>query len=93
MEQKIIGLYDDYIKGLLDRREFLKRLAVLAGGIIMNLILPFILLAAAYMAPHNIVVGEIVVQEVHTGSPAAMAGIRPGDTITGTKSPMPLTPA
>jgi len=32
MNQRIIDLYDEYIKGLLDRREFLKKLAVLAGG-------------------------------------------------------------
>jgi carboxymethylenebutenolidase len=32
MDQKIIDLYDDYSNGLLDRREFIKKLAVLAGG-------------------------------------------------------------
>ena len=32
MDQKIINLYDEYTKGLLDRREFLKKLAVLAGN-------------------------------------------------------------
>jgi len=33
MDRKIIDLYDEYTHGLLDRREFLKKLAVLAGGI------------------------------------------------------------
>jgi carboxymethylenebutenolidase len=32
MDQKIIDLYDDYSNGLLDRREFLKKLAILAGS-------------------------------------------------------------
>jgi carboxymethylenebutenolidase len=32
MDQKIINLYDDYSNGLLDRREFLKKLAILAGS-------------------------------------------------------------
>jgi carboxymethylenebutenolidase len=32
MDQKIIDLYDDYNNGLLDRREFLKKLAILAGS-------------------------------------------------------------
>jgi carboxymethylenebutenolidase len=32
MDQKIIGLYNDYSHGLLDRREFLKKLSILAGG-------------------------------------------------------------
>ncbi len=32
MDQKMIDLYDEYTHGLLDRREFLRRLSVLAGG-------------------------------------------------------------
>ncbi len=32
MDKKIIDLYDDYTNGILDRREFIKKLAVLAGG-------------------------------------------------------------
>ena len=32
MDQKFIGLYDDYAHGSLDRSEFLKKLAVFAGG-------------------------------------------------------------
>jgi len=32
MDPKIIDLYDEYTNGLLDRREFLKKLAILAGG-------------------------------------------------------------
>lgn len=32
MDQEFIDLYDDYAHGSLDRREFLKKLAVLAGG-------------------------------------------------------------
>ena len=32
MDPKIIDLYDEYTNGLLDRREFLKKLVILAGG-------------------------------------------------------------
>jgi len=32
MDQKFLDLYNDYAKGSLNRREFLKRLAVLAGS-------------------------------------------------------------
>ena len=32
MDQKIVGLYHQYVDGSLDRRQFLKRLAYLAGG-------------------------------------------------------------
>ena len=33
MDRKIIDLYDEYIHDLLDRRKFLKRLSILAGGV------------------------------------------------------------
>jgi carboxymethylenebutenolidase len=32
MDKRFTDLYDDYSDGLLERREFLKRLAVIAGG-------------------------------------------------------------
>ncbi|MFC1561655.1 dienelactone hydrolase family protein [candidate division KSB1 bacterium] len=32
MSQKIIELHDDYVKGLMGRREFFEKLAILAGG-------------------------------------------------------------
>jgi len=32
MDQRITNLYDEYTKGSLDRREFLKKLSILAGG-------------------------------------------------------------
>ena len=33
MDQKIADLYDEYSKGAMDRREFLRKLSILAGGI------------------------------------------------------------
>ncbi len=39
MNQKFIDLYDEYAQGSLDRREFLKKLAVLAGGTAAAIIL------------------------------------------------------
>jgi len=34
MDKKVVDLYDEYKNGLLDRRQFLKRLSMLAGGIL-----------------------------------------------------------
>jgi carboxymethylenebutenolidase len=34
MDKKVVDLYDEYNHGLLDRREFLKRLSMIAGGIL-----------------------------------------------------------
>ena len=78
---KISGEVDPAAPRALAARSHIVRLLVLAGGIIMNLLLPFVLMTAAYMFPHDIGVGKIEVQEVAPGSPAALAGILPGDTI------------
>jgi len=43
MDEKILGLYDKYSKGLFDRRDFLKKLAALAGGTAAAMaLLPFL---------------------------------------------------
>jgi regulator of sigma E protease len=78
---KIAGEIDpDIPKGLASRSHGV-RLLVLSGGIIMNLLLPFVLMAVAYMVPYNVVDGKVLVEKVDAGSPAEMAGIKAGDTI------------
>ncbi|MFC1912951.1 RIP metalloprotease RseP [Chloroflexota bacterium] len=57
------------------------RLLVLGAGSIMNILLSLLLLSAAFMVPHNIVSGKVVVREVADDSPAAISGIQSGDTI------------
>jgi regulator of sigma E protease len=57
------------------------RALVLAAGAIVNAILPFILFSVAYMVPHNVVSGQVTVQEVAAASPAESAGIVTGDII------------
>ncbi len=57
------------------------RALVLSAGAIINAILPFILFSIAYIVPHNIVTGQVSVQAVSPHSPAASAGILPGDII------------
>jgi regulator of sigma E protease len=80
---KIAGEVDPKVPKGLASRGYGVRLLVLSGGIIMNLLLPFVLLAVAYMVPHDVVSGQVVVQEVAPDSPAEMAGIQAGDIITG----------
>jgi regulator of sigma E protease len=77
----ISGEVDPTEPRALAARSHIVRLLVLFGGMLMNLLLPFVLLTVAYMVPHDITVGRIEVQEVTAGSPAALAGILPGDTI------------
>jgi regulator of sigma E protease len=78
---KLSGEVDPTAPRALAARSHAVRLFVMSGGIIMNLLLPFVLLSVAYMVPHDIAVGKVVVQEVAPDSPAYLAGVRPGDTI------------
>jgi len=57
------------------------RILVLGAGSLMNALLPLLLFSIAFMVPHDVIIGEIVVKEVVSGSPAAVAGIQPEDTI------------
>ncbi len=57
------------------------RLIVLGAGSFMNAVLPIILLTVAFMVPRDVVAGDVIIQEVAPNSPAAEAGIEPGDTL------------
>jgi regulator of sigma E protease len=76
---KLSGEVDPTAPRALAAESHAVRLLVMAGGIIMNLLLPFVLLTVAYMVPHDIVIGEVEIQEVTPGSPADLAGIEAGD--------------
>jgi regulator of sigma E protease len=78
---KIAGEIDPAVPKGLASRGYGVRLLVLSGGIVMNLLLPFLLLSVAYMVPHNILDGQVVVAGVAPESPAAVAGIKAGDII------------
>jgi regulator of sigma E protease len=78
---KMAGEEDPNIERSLASKSVGKRLIVLSAGSFMNFILPFVLLAIAYMIPHNIVAGDVTVAEVVAESPAEAAGIQAGDMI------------
>ncbi|MBI2847929.1 MAG: site-2 protease family protein [Chloroflexi bacterium] len=78
---KLAGEEDPGVTGSLASKSVGVRLMVLGAGSFMNLILPILLFSVAFMVPHNEVVGLVTIEEVAPGSPAARAGIRPGDTI------------
>lgn len=58
-----------------------KRLIVLAAGSGMNILLPVLLFAIAFMIPRDVPIGLAQVGAVMPGSPAAEAGLQPGDVI------------
>jgi regulator of sigma E protease len=77
---KMAGEEDPSIPRSLASKGVGTRILVLSAGSLMNAILPVLLLSIAFMVPHNSLVGQVTVQEIVPNSPAAMAGIEPGDT-------------
>jgi regulator of sigma E protease len=78
---KMAGEEDPKVEGSLASKSVGARVIVLSAGSIMNFLLPLLLFAIAFMVPHNVVTGDVVIEEVAAGSPAAAAGIETGDII------------
>jgi len=78
---KMAGEEDPEVPGSLASKSIVTRLLVLGAGSLMNFLLPLILFSIAFMIPHSTVTGQVIAQEVAPDSPAAWAGISPGDTI------------
>ena len=76
---KMAGEEDHKVPRSLSSKSIGTRLLVLSAGSLMNALLPLLLFSIAFMVPHNLIVGQVIVQEVTPNSPAAMAGIEPGD--------------
>ncbi|MFC1914040.1 RIP metalloprotease RseP [Chloroflexota bacterium] len=78
---KLAGEEDPNVPGSLASKKAGVRMIVLAAGSFMNALLPLLLFSIAFMVPHNVVSGQVMVEEVASGSPAAEAGMESGDTI------------
>ena len=57
------------------------RLGILVAGSAMNLLLPVVLFAIAFMIPQDVSIGQAQIARVDPDSPAAAAGMRTGDVI------------
>ena len=55
------------------------RIMVLSAGALMNALLPLLIFTIMFMLPQEEEVGRLAVAEVLAGTPAAQAGLRPGD--------------
>ncbi|MCL0046474.1 M50 family metallopeptidase [Dehalococcoidales bacterium] len=78
---KMAGEEDPKVPGSLASKSIGTRLLILSAGSVMNLLLPLLLFSVAFMVPRDLEIGQVVVEEVASNSPAATAGIKPGDII------------
>ena len=78
---KMAGEEDPNVPGSLAAKNIATRLLVLSSGSLVNFLLPLLLFSIAFMIPFNMVTGQVIAEQVAPDSPAARAGIRPGDTI------------
>ncbi|MFC1873089.1 RIP metalloprotease [Chloroflexota bacterium] len=78
---KMAGEEDPDVEGSLASKRPLPRIIVLAAGSAMNFLLPVLLFSIAFIVPHQVFSGEVVIEAVGQGSPAAIAGIEPGDKV------------
>jgi regulator of sigma E protease len=78
---KMLGEEDPSQPGSLASKGIGARIVVLSAGSLMNALLPILLLSISLMIPHNLVIEKVSVSEVIPNSPAALAGIQPGDQI------------
>ena len=78
---KLAGEEDPRLPGSLAGKSIPVRLLVLASGSIMNFLLPIVLFSVAFMVPHDQISGKVTVEQVTPGTPAANAGIVPGDIL------------
>ena len=78
---KMLGEEDPSQPGSLASKGTGARIVVMSAGSLMNALLPILLLSIYFMIPHDLVIEKVLVREVMPNSPAASAGIQPGDQI------------
>jgi len=78
---KITGEEDPKEPESLARKSIGARLLVFSAGSLMNFLLALLLFSITFMIPRDVEIGQVVVEGVAPNSPAAMAGIRPGDIV------------
>ncbi len=76
---KMAGEEDPSIPDSLASKKPWQRLVVLAGGSLMNLVLAFAIFTGLALYGREEVAGPVGISYVEAGSPAALAGLQPGD--------------
>ncbi len=78
---RMLGEEDPSEQGSLAGKSPAVRFAVMAAGPVMNLLTAVLLFSVLFVIPRDVPVGDVSVVDVSPGSPAAQAGVLPGDVI------------
>ncbi len=78
---KMLGEENPSEPGSLAGKSTATRFVVMAAGPFMNLLMAVVLFSALFVIPQNVPVGDVSVVNVLPDSPAAQAGVLPGDVI------------
>mgnify|MGYP001586787096 CR=1 FL=1 len=78
---RMVGEEDPSAPGSLASKPKRQRIAVMAAGAAVNLIIPFVLFPVIHLLPQDFRAGEVVLTNVLPGSPAERAGLAPGDKV------------
>ncbi len=78
---KMLGEEDPSEPGSLAGKSTAVRFLVMAAGPFMNLLMAVVLFSALFVIPQDVPVGDVSVVSVLPDSPAARAGVLPGDII------------
>jgi len=78
---KLSGEEDPTVPRSLASKSTGTRTLILGAGALMNFILALLIFSITFMIPRDVLMGQVLVEEVAPASPAAVAGIRPGDII------------
>jgi regulator of sigma E protease len=78
---RLAGESNPAVPGSLAGRGVGTRFLVLVAGPLMNAILPIVFFTILLMLPQEVIVGQLSVKEIVSGSPAQAAGMQPGDIV------------
>jgi regulator of sigma E protease len=78
---RMVGEESSNAVGSLGSKPRWQRIVVMGAGAFVNAVIPFVLLPLVLMIPAEKPVGDVTIMTVFPGSPADVAGIKPGDKI------------
>ena len=78
---RMLGEEDPTDERSFARQSVMRRSIVLCAGSFMNFVIPIVIFTVLFILPQDVAIGTVTISGVAPRSPAAEAGIRPGDHV------------